>query len=195
MIVGSWDVDRRMVAIEVCKGMHLDTMGIRGRVDLLYPEEMLFLVDRGRMCLYLPNCAQPASIEECMVLVLENGVTLEEYLVYSHLKSLGNIVFRHGVIGSFTSETKLIISFDVWMPRKSGELKWTRKNPVPPSFHLIVSRDASYTSASQHSELENIFQMVSQHQPTLQSSIKIATCSPSGIIDFFDCLVPSYPET
>lgn len=186
MIIGKWDPNERMVVVEVCKGTHLDTMGIRGRVDLLYPEEALFLVEKSRLCLFLPNSSEPASLEECIVLMLENGISLEFYLVYSHLKSLGNVVFRHGVIGGLPSESPLRFTFDVWMPRKSGEQKWSRKNASFPSFHLLVLSNMPSSGTTIDGEIDLMVQKLSVLKATLQSSVKIASCAASGLIDFFD---------
>lgn len=186
MVIAKWDPNERMAVVEVCKGTHLDTMGIRGRVDLLYPEEAVFLVEKSRMCLFLPNSSEPASLEECMVLMLENGISLENYLVYSHLKSLGNIVFRHGAIGSLTSDSPIKFTFDVWLPRKSGETKWSRKNASFPSFYLLVLSNSPTSSTKVDGEMDFIVQKMSETKATLKSDVKIASCTASGLIDFFD---------
>jgi hypothetical protein len=197
LIVGNWDPNQQLAVVDVCKGTHLNTMGNRGAVDTLYAEEMMFLVDKSRMCLFLGDSTTPASYEECMMLMLDSEVSLEEYLVYAHLKSLGAIVFRTGTIShplqqSITEiqiDHNLKIAFEVWLS-VSGK-SWSRKNPGPPSFCIFIATDESYSNSSLRHEHSHCLLQIAKLAATIKVPLKVATCSNSGIIDFFDCSLPS----
>lgn len=194
MIFGVWDPAVCMAIVKVCKGTHLDTMGVRGRIDTLFPEEMLFLVEKSRMSLFLspfpsndpdiPSTASPASVEECYALLLQSGVTLEEYLVYAHLKSLGNILFRRGVIAHSTSaigqsvETKplSISGFEVWTPKAN----FSRKSCPSPSFLLLIDTPRSNEGDS-HFFLKRSLEVAKE----VQVPLKLASVE-NGVIDFFN---------
>jgi len=63
---------------------------------LLLPEEALFLVESDRMVL-LPHerTSQPLSMLEVMALMLDAGISCEEYLVYSQMRRSGYIARRY----------------------------------------------------------------------------------------------------
>lgn len=192
MIFGVWDPAQSKAIVKVCKGNHLDTMGVRGRIDTLFPEEMLFLVEKSRMCLFLvpspsdipTSSDQPASIEECYSLLLSSGVTLEEYLVYAHLKSLGNVVFRRGVIQhewspaplQSTEDPKIGHGFEVWMPRE----KFSRKHCPMPSFLLLID-----TSRSCQREHLHFLQKSLEVAKEVAIPLKLASVI-DGTVDFFN---------
>jgi len=192
MIFGVWDPDQCKAIVKVCKGNHLDTMGVRGRMDTLFPEEMLFLVEKSRMCLFLASSTsdnstsneQPASIEECYALLLSSGVKLEEYLVYAHLKSLGNVLFRRGVIkhewtcGGLQSigDFRIWEGFEVWTPKEH----FSRKSCPMPSFLLLI--DTSRSCQREHVEFLKRSLEVAKAERT---PVKLA-CVVDGGVDFFN---------
>jgi len=209
MIIGIWDFAQSKAIVKVCKGNHLDTMGIRGRIDLLFPEEMLFLVEKSRMCLIIPTspaetpsgspCSfEPASVEECYQLMFDAGVSLSEYLVYAHIKSLGNILFRKGVIAhqhrslatpstpssechpssvSDPDQLQSHIAYEVWTPKTN----FARKSCPPPSFLLLIDT----SSPSQRSHLEFLKKSTEIAAQQGQVPIKIASVS-EGVVEFFN---------
>ncbi|KAJ1537096.1 tRNA-splicing endonuclease subunit sen54 [Nowakowskiella sp. JEL0078] len=96
------------------RGPHFQTIGRlfeKGKLRLL-PEEALFLVERGALALKMPSFSgevnefRTASFQECYNELLDTTaknwfgsfgfgeLSFEKYLVYSHLKRLGYIVFR-----------------------------------------------------------------------------------------------------
>jgi len=95
-MIADWQPDTCTTLVAVIRGPHAATMGhLRdGKLHLL-PEEALFLVDRGALQLRVGGV--PASFQHALALALQAGVSLDEYLVYAHLKRLGYIVNRAGL--------------------------------------------------------------------------------------------------
>jgi len=92
-MIADWQPDTCTALIAVIRGPHAATMGhLRdGKLHLL-PEEALFLVDRGALQLRVGGAS--ASFQHALTLALQAGVSLDDYLVYAHLKRLGYIVNR-----------------------------------------------------------------------------------------------------
>lgn len=173
--------------VEVCKGTHLDSMGKRGKVDLLYVEEVLFLLEKGRLCLRLPSSEEITSIGAGWSLLETAQVSLETYLVYSALKSTGNIVFRTGEIayeGGEHIKASNLATFDVWAPSSSP--KFSRKTPPLPTFHVVVMD--SLQSGKYFSVMVAVSKLISEYRV----NIKIATAR-DGLVDFFEATTPSLP--
>ena len=162
-------------------------MGNSGRLFTLYPEEMLFLVDKGRLALYADPSPQPISLEECYQLLLDAKIPFDNYIVYSHLKALGCVVFRHDIIKYTTEQMPdfhLNVLFDVWLP-KAGH-KWSRKAPGLPSFFVVLNTSQSpFQSAILLSQIADAIS-------TSSIPIKLATVN-GGLLDFFDCQQPLPP--
>ena len=188
MIIARWDPTAFVGRVEVCKGTHLDSMGKRGKVDLLYVEEVLFLLEKGRLCLFMPHSNAVTSIERAWSLLEEAHFSLDSYLVYAALKCSGNVVFRRGEVnyeGSEVVRTLEDITYDVWAP--SSKTKFSRKSPSPPSFHVVVlAENSPYSSTS-------ILLRVSHLVTQFNLSIKIAS-SKAGLVDFVDASQPSKPK-
>lgn len=162
-------------------------MGRRGRVDLLYPEEVLFLLEKGRLCLRLPHTEQLASIEAGWSLLESAQISLETYLVYSSLKSSGNIVFRSGEIAYDGHEPIVaaqLVTYDVWLA--SSSTKFSRKTPPPPTFHVVV-----LDSNDTHKEYD-LLRAIAKLTSSRKVEIKIATAR-DGAVDFFGASAPILP--
>lgn len=187
MIVARWDTSLLLGVVEVCKGTHLDSMGKRGKVDLLYIEEVLFLLEKGRLCLRLPTSEDIVSIGLGWSLLETTQISLETYLVYSSLKSTGNIVFRTGEIfydGVEHIKSTNITTFDVWAPSSSP--KFSRKAPPLPTFHVVIM------DSSQSDKDFSVMVAVSKLISERRVNIKIATAR-DGLVDFFEASTPSLP--
>jgi hypothetical protein len=88
----------------VRRGKHLASMGVSagGR---LFPEEVLFLAETCAAAVVTTtakredcNATVAATPQEVWSLCLDAGMSLDHYVVYSHLKRLGFVVHRHGVV-------------------------------------------------------------------------------------------------
>ncbi|EGD78395.1 hypothetical protein PTSG_09463 [Salpingoeca rosetta] len=95
MSMAVWRPECGLAQVILAKGTHPQTMGQfhrEYRSDMLYPEEALFLVDRGVLEMYHNDA--PLSFQEAMALCLSTSSSLRAYIVYAHLKRLGYIVLR-----------------------------------------------------------------------------------------------------
>eukprot|EP00737_Agarophyton_chilense_P000024 gb/GEZJ01000031.1/.p1 GENE.gb/GEZJ01000031.1/~~gb/GEZJ01000031.1/.p1 ORF type:complete len:290 (+),score=28.58 gb/GEZJ01000031.1/:524-1393(+) len=128
-----WDRTKHEAVVIVGRGNAMHSMGYfsQGK-QCLYPEEALFLVDRGSMDLCINGL--PASVQRAWATVMStpNSLSLNEYLVFAHLRRAGYVVRRYDAheYGTFKG---LSPSFSVW---RVGSFK--RKDGSRPLFHLAV---------------------------------------------------------
>lgn len=130
-----WDKETCMARVTATRGNAMQSMGVfRDGNQMLYPEEALFLVDRGGLDLCVDGL--PASVQRAWALAMaaENAVSLEEYLAFAHLRRAGYVVRRYERDGEEV-EDGLKVSFSAW---RVGSFK--RRDPIRPLFHVAVFR-------------------------------------------------------
>ncbi|GMM51009.1 tRNA splicing endonuclease subunit [Starmerella bacillaris] len=92
LVEADWDSVRNIGRVRKQKGTFFMTMGWSEHENVyLYPEEVIYLCQRGSMRCYLNN--EPLSVEGVMSICLKY-VSTEWYDVYSNFKKLGFIVRR-----------------------------------------------------------------------------------------------------
>ena len=77
-----WDASERVALVTTPKGAALNSMGVPRTGGLaLYPEEMLYLVDKGALALFSSpeSSAAPLSSQQCYQLLLTSGIPLCRY--------------------------------------------------------------------------------------------------------------------
>lgn len=191
-MIARWDECAGLAMVEVNRGIQLDTMGKRGRVDTLFPEEMLFLVEKSRLALFKPYSNEFATIEEAYGLLEEQQISLESYLVYSALKCAGNVVFRPGIVPHEQSELmagEKLVWMEVWRPQQSK--KWTRKSAGPPSFYVVLS---NYSESRSHQEQVEQLRDLAKLAKEKGVALKLASVS-CGVVSFFTVGPPSLPRS
>eukprot|EP00045_Choanoeca_perplexa_P013697 m.156097 g.156097 ORF g.156097 m.156097 type:complete len:386 (-) comp16429_c0_seq10:1170-2327(-) len=93
--VGLWRPDRNLVQVLFGKGATLNSCGFHDKQEkthFLYPEEALYLVERGGFELY--DGEHALSFQEASALLMNNDMLQTEYLAYVYLKRLGYHVLR-----------------------------------------------------------------------------------------------------
>lgn len=130
-----WDKMRNEAIVTIARGNSMQSMGhfIQGK-HYLYPEEALFLLDRGNLDLCINGL--PMSIQRAWATAMSapDSVSLEEYLAFAYLRRAGYVVRRFNT-DKFVPHHELSISFSVW---RVGSFK--RKEEAAPLFHLAVFR-------------------------------------------------------
>ena len=95
----TWNASLQMARVVTPRGGHFMTLGrhISGALHL-YPEELLYLVERGTLILLLPDpdsgAPRVATLPQVVSLVQSTDLARQRYLVYAHLKRLGFIIVR-----------------------------------------------------------------------------------------------------
>ncbi|ORX87775.1 hypothetical protein BCR32DRAFT_264013 [Anaeromyces robustus] len=95
-----WDYSLNLAIVTVKHGNVFETMGkvINGQLTL-FPEETLFLVEKGSLLLIEENDngeEYPISIQQAYSIIFSiPSFTFEKYRVYSYLKRLGYIILEH----------------------------------------------------------------------------------------------------
>ncbi|KAI3654021.1 hypothetical protein MP228_000740 [Amoeboaphelidium protococcarum] len=139
-----YDEEIRMARVIHNRNQHLDTCGISGRdIDsdrlqtsdasstqrrgvYLYPEEVLYQVDRCNLVLWHRDSV--LSVSQCFDLLLNCGdCSLSEYVAYSHLKNQGYIVRRTIQSVQQGEHTSL---YSVWKPNSA----FSKRNPTEPFY-------------------------------------------------------------
>ncbi|KAK4535306.1 hypothetical protein CDCA_CDCA04G1331 [Cyanidium caldarium] len=122
------------------RGKLFQSLGtVHGPEQHLFPEEAVFLVDKGAADFYIDGV--PASMERCMTLLLSEGVSAEMYYAFGHLRRLGYHVRRSsraertagGADSSEGDALRVSFTYDVWLP---GNFK--RTAPGLPYFRAVV---------------------------------------------------------
>ncbi|KAI0567588.1 tRNA-splicing endonuclease subunit Sen54 [Gracilaria domingensis] len=148
-----WDRTRHEAVVTVARGNAMHSMGYFSQGNhYLYPEEALFLVDRGSMDLCINGL--PCSVQRAWATIMSapNSLSLNEYLVFAHLRRAGYVVRRYDA-AEYGTQNGLDISFSVW---RVGSFK--RKECSRPLFHLAVfhCEEAPPTISTVGSALEDI---------------------------------------
>eukprot|EP00178_Gracilaria_changii_P001103 TRINITY_DN115_c0_g1_i1.p1 TRINITY_DN115_c0_g1~~TRINITY_DN115_c0_g1_i1.p1 ORF type:complete len:285 (+),score=38.31 TRINITY_DN115_c0_g1_i1:406-1260(+) len=128
-----WDAAKHKAIVTVARGNAMHSMGYFSQGQhYLYPEEAMFLVDRGSMDLCINGL--PASVQRTWATVMSapNSLSLNEYLVFAHLRRAGYVVRRYDE-DEYGTQEGFTISFSVW---RVGSFK--RKDCSRPLFHLAV---------------------------------------------------------
>lgn len=160
LAAATWDATGSVAYVTITRGASMQTMGyFEGGQQFLLPEEVLYLVDRGALDLDIDGL--PASMQRAWAVTMSGclSISLDEFLVYAHLRRTGFVVRRYeGIEGSteavggevemedIVSEEKedmgnlkwkkaLIPSFSVW---RAGSFK--RREGLQPLFHVVVFR-------------------------------------------------------
>lgn len=135
MATAEWDKSREMARVTALRGNSIQSMGkFDNGKQYLYPEEALFLVDRGTLDLLVDG--HPASFQRAWALAMttSNCISLEQYLTYAHLRR-GGYVVRRFKADDDRRVKGLVISFSAW---RVGSFK--RKEPIRPLFYVCVYR-------------------------------------------------------
>lgn len=114
------------------RGRHWSSIGhYHKNQTYIYPEEALFLLDRGMLKITSSDDeSSEYSIEEAYHLLIEKGhLSIELVQVYMHLKRLGYIVIRCDPLIS-------LCSYKIYRP-DSG---FRKSSPGSPSFYLSIQR-------------------------------------------------------
>lgn len=192
MMKAIWKKNENIVKVTQNKGNHLESMGTLGDV-FLFPEEAVYMVDKGRLSLFLQD--EPSkilSLQETYVLLLEEAkVPISHFLVYKNLKDNGYLVFRPNSISSEQSIDSEISNIDinerfpiiyhVWKPM--NKKNWSKKNPGLPDFQVIISEDSNF-SAQYNWFVKKLANKV---------SIKLAFYD-QGLVTFYDLWFPIDPS-
>ncbi|EPY51602.1 tRNA-splicing endonuclease subunit Sen54 [Schizosaccharomyces cryophilus OY26] len=95
VIIGVWNWEKKMACVEKVHGPFFKTMGqgdSKNRMWLL-PEETLYLVERGSMECWAPD-GVPMSLQSLYAATIPFCGSLENYIVYAHLRRCGFSVVR-----------------------------------------------------------------------------------------------------
>ncbi|ORX55257.1 hypothetical protein BCR36DRAFT_410201 [Piromyces finnis] len=98
--VAKWDYSLNLAIVKVKHGNLFETMGkiINGKLTL-FPEETLFLIEKGSLLLVEENDEgeeYPISIQHAYSIIYSiPSFSFEKYRVYSYLKRLGYIIVEH----------------------------------------------------------------------------------------------------
>lgn len=161
MAVADWDAQRSMACIVQQRGNAMQSMGVfTDGKQWLYPEEALFLVDKG--CLDLRMQGMPISFQHAWALTFgcENALSLEEYLVFVHLRRAGYVVRRVSELVE-QGPNLLKVSLSAW---RVGAFR--RKDVSRPLFHVAVFQ---YEDCP-----PNISHLTALLQTTAKTRVKIA---------------------
>lgn len=132
LAAADWDVTQCMARVATSKGHAMGSMGeFRDGGQWLYPEETLYLVDRGGLDLRIDGL--PASVQRAWAVAMgaRNAVSVEEYLAYAHLRRAGYVVRRR----ERADGEGIRVTFSGW---RVGSFR--RKDVLRPLFHVAVFR-------------------------------------------------------
>lgn len=133
LATADWHPDTCMAHVTAARGNAMQSMGVfKDGVQMLYPEEALFLVDRGGLDLCVDGL--PASVQRAWAIAMraKNALSFEEYLAFAHLRRAGYVVRRLG-LGEGPLNDGLKVSFAAW---RVGSFK--RRDPMRPLFFVAV---------------------------------------------------------
>jgi tRNA-splicing endonuclease subunit Sen54 len=95
LCTGTWRPDIGLVEMGIMKGAHFQTMGSFDRAShrtRLLPEEATYLVDKGAQEIYYLGL--PLSLQETFEQILLPNISINNYLVYAHMKRIGYVLLR-----------------------------------------------------------------------------------------------------
>lgn len=123
----TWIDEIRLARVEQARGGHFMSMG---RADSfgtiwLYPEELLYLVERGSLECFFPQGLQ-MSLQAVYACAVTNASELETYQIYSHLRKIGFIVQRHTALDPMKDELPDSSNWLSYMPNWGKYFKWHR---------------------------------------------------------------------
>jgi hypothetical protein len=96
--VAHWDANIGSAVVTVAKGKWWTTMGrMEDRRTLLWPEEALYMLERGRLQLDMGH-GVAASVQQARELMLTHDYDWHHYAVYSDLSDQGYKVIRHRAV-------------------------------------------------------------------------------------------------
>lgn len=131
----SWDDQAGLATVETNRGNSIQTMGIfeEGR-QKLFPEDALFLVDKGSLELSLNNL--PMSVQRTWSYCMHTAtsLTLQQYLTYAFLRRAGYVVRRYEKEAK-QEGTALTPSLSAW---RVGSFKRRQNESRPAAFHIVV---------------------------------------------------------
>lgn len=95
-IAATWYAEVGKARVQVARGAHFASIGKADSTGTiwLYPEEALYLVERGSMEMWYPQ-GLPMPLQAVYAACISSRGDVERYQVYSYLKKLGFIVQRH----------------------------------------------------------------------------------------------------
>lgn len=125
----TWINEIRLARVEQAKGGHFMSMG---RADSfgtiwLYPEELLYLVERGSLECFFPQGLQ-MSLQAVYACAITNDSELETYQIYSHLRKIGFIAQRHSALDPVKTELPDSSNWLSYMSNWGKFLKWHRNS-------------------------------------------------------------------
>lgn len=133
--VADWDEEQGLARVTAMRGNAMQSMGVfQDGTQMLFPEEALFLVDRGGLDLCVHGL--PASLQRAWAIAMaaDNAVSLEEYLTFAYLRRSGYVVRRYESEEE-KREDDIKLSFSAW---RVGSFR--RRDPIRPLFHVAVFR-------------------------------------------------------
>ncbi len=99
MAAAIWRPQHNAAEVVLQRGRLFNHIGFMwGKKLFLHIEEALYLVDRANLLLFEDTSASGKrllSVQECQELMIENGVTMDMFVVYCKLMRSGYIVQRH----------------------------------------------------------------------------------------------------
>jgi hypothetical protein len=130
--LGEWDEKKGKIKMCLMKGKHWTKLGHRENSShYIYPEEALFLIDRGLLKLHYPNGEASFSKEMAYSVLIGQGyLSIDMFQVYMYLKRLGYILFR-------CSENSLF-HYRIYKPHSTSSFR--KSLPGSPSFYLSIQR-------------------------------------------------------
>lgn len=150
-----WHSEQQKAEVDVARGPHFKSIGTsdsKGKI-WLYPEETIYLLERGSMELYWPNGVQitlQGSYAVCAGQMGEDGI--DKLHTYSHLKRAGYLVQRADTFeiprerqtGSFASASAPRLSFS-WIYRFNiHNIPFLFNRPHQLIYGVYNSRDQIY---------------------------------------------------
>eukprot|EP01025_Chloroclados_australasicus_P016325 TRINITY_DN1814_c0_g1_i3.p1 TRINITY_DN1814_c0_g1~~TRINITY_DN1814_c0_g1_i3.p1 ORF type:complete len:359 (+),score=28.72 TRINITY_DN1814_c0_g1_i3:1802-2878(+) len=130
---GLWDPELCIAELFQQKGKQVEKMGVAFKGNLyLNIEEAAYLVDRGDMLLAIETKKQQhrrLTLQQILQLMVEKGVSLKRYIIFSHILRKGLIVRRHPA---------------VWTVKSKEGLRNALKNASVDSVSGKRNRDASF---------------------------------------------------
>jgi tRNA-splicing endonuclease subunit Sen54 len=156
--LGKWDPEKKKVKMIRIRGHHWSTLGHHhqqggggGSSIYIYPEEALFLIDRGMLQLMIGpddnnnnnNTNKDGGIPVCspeiayqLFIQQERVVSIETFQVYMYLKRLGYILIRYTQPSTTTITSTSLLSYKVYKPNS----RFRKSSPGSPSFYLFIQR-------------------------------------------------------
>lgn len=96
MVRADWNSATGLASVTTPKSNILQSMGFfADGVQMLYPEEALFLVDRGAMDLYFEGLCMSVQRTWVAATAASNALSMQEYLVFAALRRAGLVVRRY----------------------------------------------------------------------------------------------------